>query len=429
MPATPPIVGPGTVPPGLLARAHGAAAWLAARGITEGSRIAVDSPEVLPWFLGGDLLGAAVLVVEPGWSEGERQAVLADAAPDLVVTGAPEGTTSDVTPTGTGRTPFYLATTSGSSGRPKVLIRTRDSWLKSFAALGTLPGPVLIPGPLSSSLFLFGALHALWCGQPVRLLPRWEPEAAARAAAGAATVHLVPAMLAGLLSVLNRRPDRECALKTVVCGGAHLDPVLRERLAEVLPGTGLLAYYGSAEHSLIALDRGDGRLRPVPEVRLDIRDGILWVDSPLSCRGRLVGGALSPAERWSTVEDRAELDAGGGLVLHGRATAMLSSGGALVAVEEVERVLRGVPGVVDVVVSGTPHGRLGSLVTAVVELGETPVSLSALRAAARKNLAPGKRPRRWLAMRELPRTASGKPARAAIGEMLRNGTLTAEPLT
>ncbi|TVT31422.1 hypothetical protein FNH05_28380, partial [Amycolatopsis rhizosphaerae] len=109
--------------------------------------------------------------------------------------------------------------------------------------------------------------------------------------------------------------------------------------------------------------------------------------------------------------------------------AMLSSGGGLVPAEEVERVLREVPGVGDVVVAGTPHATLGSLVTAVVEPDETPVSLTALRAAAKENLAPGKRPRRWLAVKALPRTASGKPARAAIGEMLRDGTLAAEPLT
>src|SRR5438067_9656928 len=158
-------------------RAFGAAGELASLGVAEGSRIAVDSPDVLPWLLGADLLGAATLVVEPSWTPRERDAVLGDARPDVVVTGSPESTSDSVPRAGDGNTTFYLPTTSGSSGRPKVLARTRDSWLRSFAALGPVSGPVLIPGPLSSSLFLFGALHALWCGQELRLAPRWQPGA------------------------------------------------------------------------------------------------------------------------------------------------------------------------------------------------------------------------------------------------------------
>ncbi|MEV0970711.1 AMP-binding protein [Microtetraspora glauca] len=456
--ATPPIVGPGAVPADLLARAHGAARWLAAHRIAEGSRVAVDSPDPLPWFLGADLLGAACLVAEPTWTPRERDAVLADARPDLVVTGVakplpeplPEsvahasardaghvGDTRNVgdvgvAPAGDDGTFFYLPTTSGSSARPKVLIRTRRSWLRSFAALGPLPGPVLIPGPLSSSLFLFGALHALWCGHRVQSLSCWEPERAALAAQRAATVHLVPAMLAGLLAVLERRPDlREgCALRTVVCGGAHLGDDTRERFARLLPGAELIEYYGSAEHSLIALRRGTDGLRPVPGVRLDVRDGLLWVSSPLAFSGRLRGGTFHPAEdEWSTVGDQVELDGTGALTVRGRAGAVVSSGGKLVAAEEVEAVLRTVPAVTDVLVTGTPHPTLGAIVTAVIETtADGPPTLRELRAAARAGLEPGKRPRRWLATEALPRTASGKPARATVAERLRDGTLAAEPM-
>ncbi|WP_067173006.1 AMP-binding protein [Microtetraspora niveoalba] len=430
--ATPPVLGPATVPYALLARAHGAARWMAARGAGEGSRVAVDAtgPDALAWFLGADLLGAAALLVEPAWTPREREAVLADARPHLAVAGTPDPAADGVAPAGDDGTFFYLPTTSGSSARPKVLIRTRGSWLRSFAALGPLPGPVLVPGPLSSSLFLFGALHALWCGHDPRLLPRWDPEAAAAAARDAATVHLVPTMLAGLLAVLEGRPGAGTALRTVVCGGAHLGAETRDRFARLLPDAELVEYYGSAEHSLIAVRRGGDGLRPVPGVRLDIRDGLLWVNSPLAYGGRLRDGVLHPPDgEWSTVGDRVETDPDGCLVVRGRDGAVVSSGGRLVSAEEVEAVLRAVPGVADVLVTGTPHPALGAIVTAVVEVGAGGrPALRDLRDAARAALEPGKRPRRWLATRALPRTPSGKPARAAIALQLRDGTLPAEPL-
>ncbi|MBK1784690.1 acyl--CoA ligase [Prauserella sp. ASG 168] len=405
----------------MLALANGAAVRLASLGVREGSRVAVDSADPLPWLLGADLLGAATLVVEPSWRPAERAGVLADAAPEVMVTRTPEPSAERVEPRGDERTVFYLPTTSGSTGRPKVLSRTRGSWLRSFEALGPVPSPVLVGGPLGSSLFLFGALHALWAEAEVRLRPSLRADDARHAA----TVHVVPAMLTALLTELERNPG-SCALQTVVCGGAHVGDELRERFARVLPRAELVEYYGSAEHSLIAFRHGDG-LRAAPGVELDVREGVLWVRSPLSFTGYLRDGELTPARDWSSVGDHAELSASGVLTVRGRGSATVSSGGRLVAVEEVEAVLRTVPGVADVLVTGTPHDRLGELVTAVVESDEPP-ALRELRAAARAKLAPGKRPRHWLATKALPRTASGKPARAALAEQLRDGTLLAEPL-
>ncbi|MDT7703695.1 MAG: long-chain acyl-CoA synthetase [Pseudonocardiales bacterium] len=410
----------GQVPGGLAARAHGAARELAARGVTQGSRVAVDGGDVLAWLLGADLLGAATLVVEPRWTPRERAAILDDARPDVVVGGDPEPGLP-LPSSGDERTAFYLPTTSGSSGRPKVLVRSRASWLRSFEALGPLPGPVLVPGPLSSSLFTFGALHALWCGAELRVRDHLRAFDAREAAA----VHLVPAMLVDLLGELEREPG-PCALRTVVCGGAHVGDALRARFARTLPDARLVEYYGSAEHSLIAIRR-DAGLRPVPGVELDVRDGVLRLRSPLAFDGYLRGGELEPAPEWSSVGDRVELRPDGTLVVHGRDSATISSGGRLVSAEEVEAVLRAVPGIEDVLVTGTPHARLGALVTAVVEADTAP-ALAELRAAARAALEPGKRPRRWLRTKALPRTASGKPARALVAEQLADGTLAAEPL-
>ncbi|MFC6897257.1 hypothetical protein ACFQGX_17890 [Nonomuraea dietziae] len=72
-------------------------------------------------------------------------------------------------------------------------------------------------------------------------------------------------------------------------------------------------------------------------------------------------------------------------------------------------------GVTDLVVIGSPHPQLGSVVTAVVEGSP---SRSALETAAREGLDPAQRPRRWYAMGALPRTPTGKPARALVAARL-----------
>ncbi|MCI2420301.1 AMP-binding protein [Saccharopolyspora sp. K220] len=425
--------------PELLARVHRAAQLM-----PPGSRVALDGGDALTrliYFLGADLAGCATLLIEPTWTAHDRAAVLDDARPDLIITPDEQDfqPVQPISPTWDDRTPFYLPTTSGSSGSPKVLIRSRGSWLRSFAALGLALEPqdrVLIPGPLSSSLFLFGVLHALHGGADVQLLEKWSATDAAEASRRATAVHLVPAMLAALLSILERDPvlRAECRLRTVVCGGARVDDSIEERLAKVLPGCELVEYYGSAEHSLIAIRRG-GPLRPVVEV--DVRDpvdgvGELWVRSALVFDGYLDSGMIVPPrsrDGWSTVGDRAVRRPDGSLEVLGRASSTINSGARIVSAEAVESVLRGAEGVLDVLVSATPHPRFGELVTAVVEVDPAaPPSLRMLRARAREALEPAQRPRRWLAVRELPRTASGKPARALVAQQLRTGTLAAEPL-
>lgn len=477
-------------PQELLARATRAAQLL-----PPGSRVAFDGGDALTrliHFLGADLAGCATLLLEAAWTDGDRAAVLADARPDLVLnlderpshaaegertvrtvyrgeqavhpTPEPRATeqrdqiahrsgqavrstdpsernvhSARSAPAESELTHFYLPTTSGSSGSPKVLIRSRRSWSRSFAALD-LPlaarDRVLVPGPLSSSLFLFGALHALHSGAEVELLDKWSAADAADASRRATAIHVVPAMLSALLSTLERHPvlRAECGLRTVVCGGAKVDEALEERLAKVLPGCELVEYYGSAEHSLIAVRRG-GPLRPVVDVEVrDPVDGVgeLWVRSDLVVDGYLRDGEIVPTateDGWSTVGDRAVQRSDGSLEVLGRAGSAINTGARIVGAEEVESVLRGAEGVLDVLVCATPHPRFGELVTAVVEIDPVaPPSLRELRARVRGALDPAKRPRRWLAVRNLPRTASGKPARALIEERLRAGTLRTEAL-
>ncbi|QNE37012.1 AMP-binding enzyme [Leifsonia shinshuensis] len=297
----------------------------------------------------------------------------------------------------------WATLTSGSSGPPRIVLRSADSWSSSFAAVAELLNAggggraVALPAPASSSLTLFSLAHALDGG------PR-----AVQAGAGADCFHGTPEGLRRLLE-----SGAASGIRSALVGGSHLDPALRAR-AEA-EGMRVTSYYGAAELSFVAVDHGDG-LVPFPGVELRVRDGELWVRSPFVARG--YAGAAGPLRRdgaWATVGDRAErapgADGGESVRLLGRADGAILSASATIVPDEVEAALRSVPGVRDAVVFGLPTGRVGALVAALVEPDGRLPTLASLRAAAAERLAPAHRPRRWYAA-ELPRTAAGKPARA-----------------
>ncbi|WP_026876373.1 AMP-binding protein [Jiangella gansuensis] len=367
-----------------------------------------DPIDLVTGVLAADLAGAVPVVCDPGWDPDHRRTVLGALPP--TVPGAAEHDLA------------WAGFTSGSTGRPRAVVRSRASWTGSYAPLTRLTGvtgddTVLVPGPLASSLYAFAALHTLALGATLVLTPGWSPRFLRAELPGADVVHLVPHALETAVRAGRGR------LRTAVVGGAALQPALRERADAV--GVGIVAYYGAAELSFVAVDPDGSGMRPFPGVEVDVRPpGEVWVRSPWVAHGYL--GSAGPLRRddagWATVGDLA--DAGTTrLRLRGRGDGAVLTGGATVVPEDVEAVLADVPGVAGVVVVGVPHDALGSVVAAVVE--GTTVRRRSLEAAARAGLAPAQRPRRWYAVDQLPRTAAGKPDRALIGAGVAAGTLAA----
>ncbi|WP_454044337.1 class I adenylate-forming enzyme family protein [Cellulosimicrobium sp. Marseille-Q8652] len=460
----------------LCADARAGATFLRAAGTAPGDLVALSLPDpvdLLTAVLAVDLAGATPLVCDPAWPRAHRAEVLRAVRPrTFVEVPLPRGTVRDEESAGgpgasahasaapqggaaaagaSGPAPDDLAWagfSSGSTGRPRAVVRTRASWVDSFDDVARLTGTtpadtVLVPGPLASSLYCFAAVHTLALGA-CAFLTR-TPAAATAALARCDVVHLVPSVLEEVLDALDAgAPAR---LRQVVVGGASLPAGVRERAAR--HGLAVLAYYGAVELSFVAHDPDGAGLRAFPGVELDVRPlagasvGEVWVRSPWVARGYLAH-ATGPLRReggWSTVGDLADLPADlpaeppagthaapfrdAGLVLRGRGDGAILTGGATVVPEDVEVVLRAVPGVRDVVVLGTPHRRLGAVVTAVVECDARPGLRAHLERVARSALAPSQRPRRWYATAALPRTPSGKPARGVLSEAL--GTLERHP--
>ena len=72
--------------------------------------------------------------------------------------------------------------------------------------------------------------------------------------------------------------------------------------------------------------------------------------------------------RYAVPGDMASVDADGCIVVYGRGSVSINSGGEKIFPEEVEKALKSHPAVFDATVVGTPNERFGSQVTAVVEL-------------------------------------------------------------
>jgi 3-oxocholest-4-en-26-oate---CoA ligase len=116
-------------------------------------------------------------------------------------------------------------------------------------------------------------------------------------------------------------------------------------------------------------------------------------------------------ERWLITGDMATVDAGGAIVLLGRGSGAINTGGEKVFPEEVEAALRTHPGVYDCLVVGVDDDRWGSAVAAVVQRppgGGPVVTLAELAAHCKQRLAGYKAPKRLVVVDRVQRSPSGK---------------------
>jgi long-chain acyl-CoA synthetase len=283
--------------------------------------------------------------------------------------------------------------TSGTSGRPRWVVRTAASWVDSFPVVADLctlsrSSQAWVPGPVEASMNAYAICLADHVGAGV-----------VSDAAQASHVFCTPAALGRLL-------ERALDPLTVVVAGDRLAPALADR-AEAAGHT-VHHYYGAAQLSFVGWGRDAESLRLFPEVRAVARDGVLWVSSPWLClreegMAPVLRTDVREGEVWMSVGDRGRLDEDGRVVITGRPDAVVT-GGATVVLADVEAALRPYASG-EVVVVGRPHPRLGAVLVAFCTEA---ADLESLPAVARRQLPTDHRPRAWSRVAELPRTAAGK---------------------
>jgi acyl-CoA synthetase (AMP-forming)/AMP-acid ligase II len=214
-----------------------------------------------------------------------------------------------------------------------------------------------------------------------------------------------------------------------------LSPSVKDDLARLLPTTVVHDGFGASETG------GQGRLigtgaDGAPRFKMDPGNVVIADDGTL-CQpgdgrvGMLANSGQIPlgyykdetktaatfpvidGVRYAVPGDLASVDPDGSIVVYGRGSVSINSGGEKIFPEEVEKALKSHAAVFDATVVGTPNERFGSQVTAVVELrpehADDPPGLSDLQEHCRQHLAGYKVPRAVVFVEATRRSPSGKP--------------------
>jgi acyl-CoA synthetase (AMP-forming)/AMP-acid ligase II len=235
-----------------------------------------------------------------------------------------------------------------------------------------------------------------------------------------------------LIAALDQRAGENliASLLVVVSSGASLSDTSKNALLKHNPNLFVLDTLGSSEASGFAFSTPEaGVFAPLPTTRVldeNLEDVVPGSDTI----GIAYAGGYMPigyynepektAETFVTIKgnryvmtgDRCTVREDGMLVLLGRDSTVVNTGGEKVYTVEVERVLIDHPAISDALVVGLPHPRFGKMVVAVVEgpgLTANSLDVSAIKAHVGEHLADYKIPRQVFAIDSLQRADNGKP--------------------
>lgn len=251
----------------------------------------------------------------------------------------------------------FATLTGGTSGQPKIILRSQASWTHSFdtnaAAFNYGAGDsIAVLGALSHSLALYGTLEAVHLGLNIHVLAPLKPtsQSAQLSHHRCTILYATPTQLR-LLPAKTKLPH----LRLILCGGGALPDAVRAHIATLAPNAAVHEFYGAAETSFVTLSDAStpaGSVgRPYPRVEIDVRTpdstgtGLIWVRSPYLFDGYLEGDSphTQRVGDWITVGEYGMLDAQGYLHLRGRAGRMINIADTAVFPEELEAHIATLP--------------------------------------------------------------------------------------
>ena len=350
--------------------------------------------------------------------------------------------------------PWSLMYTSGTTGRPKGVLRSH----KAAIHLSLITGIELGLDRKDSALLVMPMCHAnslnffaafAYSGGEVAIYsrPSFDPEHCVRTLAetGSTFTSLVPTHYVSILDVAPGIWDRQDLTRVakLMISSAPARLETKHSVMELFRNSRLFELYGSSEAGWVTMlhpDEHSGKLGSVGRecvgaapIRLldpdghevpDGQPGELYSSNAhtFDCYWNLPDKTRDAFRGdYCTVGDMARRDEDGFIHLVDRKSNMIISGGENIYPSEVEALLVAHPAVRDVAVIGLPDEKWGERVHAViVPSGDVAPDESELTDWLRERVAGYKRPRSFtfLAETQVPRTATGKILHRVLKERL-----------
>jgi fatty-acyl-CoA synthase len=249
-----------------------------------------------------------------------------------------------------------------------------------------------------------------------------------------------------LLRTLEDGPRRDLSsVRLIMSAGAMFSAEVKAGLLEHLRRSAIVDYIAATEGGMGASistygsPAPTGRFTPGPAVKVLTESGVEVVPGSgqaglVAIGGTVPEGYYKDAEktastfrviggvRYSVPGDWATVEADGSIVLLGRGSQCINTGGEKVYAEEVEEAVKLHPAVRDCLVFGVPDDRFGQRVVGVVSADREAADSGDLLATARSRLSSFKVPRELVAVDRVPRGPNGKADYPRARELFAAGT-------
>ncbi|MEV3965601.1 class I adenylate-forming enzyme family protein [Nocardia sp. NPDC050193] len=343
-----------------------------------------------------------------------------------------------------------LNSTSGTTGRPKLVMQTQRRW-SAFAAIACRNAEMdvgeivaaFVPAPFGFGLWTSHFLPAL-LGRPALVMHRFDPAVAIDLMAEyrATILACVSTQFRMMLQTPQRAVSRADALRVMFTGGEAV-PYAEARRFEEVTGALVLQFYGSNETGAASattvqddaetrLGTG-GRLLAAMNVRIfddgtagrGVRRGQPAVRGPLMSPGYwnddAANAELFTDDGWIRLGDIVEVDDADRLRVVGRLADLIIRGGKNISALEVEDFIREHPAVEMVAAVGVPDPLFGERLCAAVTLapGADRLSLADLNTWLRaQGITREYLPERLRVLESMPLAPGGKIAKAQVEQLV-----------